>query len=133
MARANLGNLLDVATKTETKPPVNSEATATTASTPAAADPPNPRPRKVTKSTKSAERPARYDQFERIEARLTESQVLDLDRLARTLNKRRGSDNPRITKNTLVRVAVDLLLDQQGQLHGGTETELRTSIAATTE
>jgi hypothetical protein len=46
---------------------------------------------------------------------------------------RRGSDGgisgERITDNTLIRVAVDLLLTRADQLRGSTEDELRKSLS----
>lgn len=83
------------------------------------------------------ERPAtgaRYDQLERKEARLREDQVEELNRLARQLAKQARKRRPsgarpeRITDNTLIRVAVDLLLSQSGRLRGTTEIELRKSV-----
>lgn len=77
---------------------------------------------------------ARWDELERKEARLREDQVDELNRLARNLAKtaRRhrdpGDKAERITDNTLIRVAVDLLLAQSKQLTGTTETELRKSV-----
>lgn len=77
---------------------------------------------------------ARYDQLERKETRLREDQVDELNRLARNLAKQArrrrapGDKAERITDNTLIRVAVDLLLAQSERLTGTTETELRDSV-----
>jgi hypothetical protein len=60
----------------------------------------------------------------RKEARLREDQFDDLTALARTLNRRRKGGE-RITENTLIRLAVDLLLKEADQLEGSTEEELR--------
>lgn len=85
----------------------------------------------------AGERPvsgARYDQLERKEARFREDQVEELNRLARQLAKQARKRRPsgarpeRITDNTLIRVAVDLLLSQSGRLRGTTEVELRKSV-----
>lgn len=85
----------------------------------------------------TGERPpssARYDQLERKEARFREDQVEELNRLARQLAKQARQRRPsgtkpeRITDNTLIRVAVDLLLSQSGRLRGTTEIELRKSV-----
>jgi len=88
--------------------------------------------RTVLQSTEDSDLP-RYLQFTRKESRIRADQA---DRLAvhvRRLNRaRRHRDGPvgeRITDNTLIRVAIDLLLDQADQLAGTTEDELRTSVS----
>lgn len=63
----------------------------------------------------------------RKETRLREDQFDDLTALARTLNRRRKGGE-RITENTLIRVAVDLLLKEADQLEGSTEEELREAL-----
>ena len=63
----------------------------------------------------------------RKEARLREDQFDDLTALARTLNRRRKGGE-RITENTLIRLAVDLLLKEADQLEGSTEEELREAL-----
>ena len=63
----------------------------------------------------------------RKEARLREDQFDDLTALARTLNRRRKGGE-RITENTLIRLAVDLLLKEADQLEGTTEEELRGAL-----
>lgn len=75
----------------------------------------------------------KYLRLERREARLHARQVSELGDLTRVLNeaRRRGARTgvgERITDNTLVRVAVDLLLRQPGRLRGTTEDELRASV-----
>ncbi|PPT05211.1 hypothetical protein CKA32_000424 [Geitlerinema sp. FC II] len=63
----------------------------------------------------------------RKEARLREDQIDSLTGLARQLNRqKRGGE--RITENTLIRLAVDLLLEQSDRLQGNTESELRESL-----
>ena len=74
-----------------------------------------------------------YLQLVRKESRLRQDQADELARTVRHLNQaRRGSDGgvsgERITDNTLIRVAVDLLLDRTDQLRGTTEAELRKSL-----
>ena len=61
----------------------------------------------------------------RKEARLREDQTLALARLARQLNRQKSKRGERITENTLIRVAVDLLLSQEDQIWGATEEEIR--------
>ncbi len=63
----------------------------------------------------------------RKETRLREDQLEKLTVLTRKLNRqRRGGE--RITENTLIRVALDLLLEQSEELKGSTESELREAL-----
>jgi|SRR5215216_3898144 len=64
----------------------------------------------------------------RKEARLREDQTLALARLARQLNRQKRKRGERITENTLIRVAVDLLLSQEGAIWGATEEEIREAL-----
>jgi len=64
----------------------------------------------------------------RKEARLREDQTLALARLARQLNRQKRKRGERITENTLIRVAVDLLLSQEGEIWGATEEEIREAL-----
>ena len=67
----------------------------------------------------------------RKETRLTELQLEQLTILARKLNRqRRGGE--RITENTLIRVAIDLLLSRSDELSGTTEAELRSALGLET-
>ncbi|MUG96997.1 hypothetical protein F7734_33540 [Scytonema sp. UIC 10036] len=59
----------------------------------------------------------------RKEARLREDQIEQLTTLARKINRRRKGGE-RITENTLIRIAVDLLLSKQQELAGINEAEL---------
>jgi hypothetical protein len=68
--------------------------------------------------------------LERKELRLRADQLDELARLRRGLNRQRGGEGERITENTLIRVAVDLLLARTGQLRGTTEDELRQSVTS---
>jgi hypothetical protein len=70
----------------------------------------------------------RYDQYERKEARLREDQYNRLSEVSRRLNKARNGNGERITENTLIRVAIDLLLANDAQLLGTSEAEIRTSL-----
>jgi outer membrane protein OmpA-like peptidoglycan-associated protein len=69
-----------------------------------------------------------YLTFERKEARLRPDQVTLLNVKARELNKTKNPDADRITDNTLIRVAVDLILARANELRGGDETQLRKSL-----
>jgi hypothetical protein len=70
----------------------------------------------------------RYDQYERKEARLRDDQYGRLTAASRRLNRQRKGEGERITENTLIRVAIDMLLAQEGTLEGKTETDLRRSV-----
>lgn len=76
----------------------------------------------------------RYDELERKEARLRPDQVAELSRLARELAREARKSRPagetpaRITDNTLIRVAVDMLLAHSDQLAGIDEEHLRRSV-----
>lgn len=71
----------------------------------------------------------KYLRLVRKEARLTEDQVEALTALARRLNRQRGrGEGERITENTLIRVAVEILLARQTELAGSTEDELLASL-----
>lgn len=72
-------------------------------------------------------RQPKYLTLLRKETRLREDQFDDLTALARTLNRRRKGGE-RITENTLIRLAVDLLLKEADQLEGSTEEELREAL-----
>jgi hypothetical protein len=70
----------------------------------------------------------RYDELERKETRLRADQYGQLSDLSRRLNRLRAGQGERITENTLIRVAIDLLLSQESDLVGHTELELRKSV-----
>jgi len=69
-----------------------------------------------------------YLQMERKEARIRLDQADALAQLTRRLNRARSGGGERITDNTLIRVAVDVLLARSDRLAGTTETELRDSL-----
>lgn len=71
---------------------------------------------------------ARFARLERKEARVREDQYAEPTSLARSLMRDRVSRRERITENTLIRVALDLLLAHRGQLRGSDESELRRSM-----
>lgn len=70
----------------------------------------------------------KYLTLERKEARLRQNQIDALTDLTRSLNRKRSKKGERLTDNTLIRVAVDLLLSKASQIQGGTEEELRKSV-----
>ncbi|MGU3643847.1 hypothetical protein ACLBXX_02695 [Microbacterium sp. C23T] len=71
---------------------------------------------------------AKYEQLTRKETLLRDDQLPALTALARVLMGRRRRKVERITENTLIRVAIDLLLVHTDELRGSTEDELRTSV-----
>jgi hypothetical protein len=72
----------------------------------------------------------KWQRLERKELRLRADQLDELARIRRTLNRQRRGEGERITENTLIRVAVDLLLTRAGRLRGTTEDELRKSVTS---
>jgi hypothetical protein len=71
-----------------------------------------------------------FSRLTRKESRVREDQYAALSALARTLMRRRQVKAERITENTLIRVAIDLLLAEQSRLRGSTEDELRKSLTS---
>lgn len=93
--------------------------------------PPPPPARRAPRRRTSRPAPgewARFDQYERKEARLRPDQYGRLSTTSRELNRARHSTGERITENTLIRVAIDLLLERADELTGTTEAELRKSV-----
>ena len=70
----------------------------------------------------------KYLTLVRKEARLRSDQLDNLTSLTRSLNRQRKGSGERITENTLIRVAVDLLMNQSSELNGTTEQELGASV-----
>ncbi|WP_328868609.1 hypothetical protein [Streptomyces sp. NBC_00304] len=66
----------------------------------------------------------RWAALERKETRLRADQVQDLAALRRRVSAQRTTRSEIITDNTLIRIAVDLLLEQGDRLAGDTEAEL---------
>ena len=106
----------------------------------AAAEKPEPRrpaPRRVARGPRDAgtagvteSQVPKWQRLERKELRLRADQLDELARIRRTLNRQRGGEGERITENTLIRVAVDVLLGRAGRLRGTTEDELRKSVTS---
>ena len=70
-----------------------------------------------------------FESFERKEARLRQNQLDDLEALRKKINRTKiATGGERITDNTLIRIAVDMLLANSDKLKGSTERELRMSI-----
>jgi len=87
---------------------------------------PIPKTSKLTES--EAHEVPKYLTLDCKEARLRPEQVENLTKLTKTLNRSRKGQGERITDNTLIRVAVDLLLSQAAQLQGTTGVEMRKKL-----
>ena len=86
-----------------------------------------PPPRKQHRSSRGP----KYRTLERKEALLRDDQVEQLTELRRRLNRARGRGvGERITENTIIRVAIDLLFSHVDKLQGVTEDELRKSVTS---
>ena len=72
-----------------------------------------------------------YTELVRKELRLHADQADELTALASKVQRARREKGERITDNTLIRVAVDLLLERQKELVGSTEDELRIALGLT--
>lgn len=92
-------------------------------------DPETPIP---TTTEGSASKPTpKYLTLERKEVLLRPEQVDNLYLLRRRLNGRRGRGvGERLTENTLIRVAIDVLLQHEDTLTGVSEGELRKSVTS---
>lgn len=127
MARANLSALLG---NVETPAPPAADPAAISpgadVSTPAAVPRRPARPRRETAQAEESE--ALYLRLVRKEARLREEQYAALTQHARRLSRARRGQGARITENTLIRVAIDLMLDRIDRAVGVDEHELRESL-----
>lgn len=72
----------------------------------------------------------KFQRLTRKETRVREDQYAALSAVARRLMRTRRVRTERITENTLIRVAIDLLLAHQSELRGSNETELRKSVTS---
>lgn len=72
--------------------------------------------------------PPRYLTFTRTEARLRDDQAAALTALRRRVAANRTDKTERITDNTLLRLAVDLLLQHADRVQGNTEAEMRRAL-----
>ena len=73
---------------------------------------------------------AKFARLTRKDARVRPDQDAALSALAKALMRRRPTKTERITENTLIRVAIDLLLAHADELRGSTEDELRNSVTS---
>jgi hypothetical protein len=128
MPRANLGQLLGNV-EDPVAPAVVAEPPQETA--PRVLKVPAARGEKPAPDAQPADEPvagATYLRFVRKDTRLREDQLESLTSHARRLNRKRRSAGPRVTENTLIRVAVDLLLDRIEKAVGEDEAALLKSV-----
>lgn len=136
MARADLSAMLSRLPENDT-PPAEAPLAATEPPAPAPTTPApesrtrprGPRPPATSAPAASTATGAGYLSFERKEARLRADQYAQLTEQSRRLNRAKGTGGQRITENTLIRVAIDLLLERADKLSGATEAELRQSVS----
>ena len=133
MARANLAAMLE---RLDPEPAVATvEGTPTEESLPAPATSTEARSSTPSSDTRAdrgsaTARAGGYLSFERKETRLRADQYARLTQEARRLNKAKGTGGERITENTLIRVAIDLLFERMDDLAGATEAQLRDSVTS---
>ena len=138
MARQSVADLLgEVDQAPAVLPPRPAPAEAAPAAAVEKPEPRRPAPRRVARGPGDAgtagvteSQVPKWQRLERKELRLRADQLDELARIRRTLNRQRGGEGERITENTLIRVAVDMLLGRTGKLRGTTEDELRKSVTS---
>lgn len=82
---------------------------------------------------RSSTRAAKWLTFERKETRQRPDQIKWIEAKRKDLNAVRGGEGERLTDNTLIRVALDLLMQRGDELAGTTEDELRRPLGITLE
>lgn len=71
------------------------------------------------------------EEYERKETWLRPDQQVNLDQIAKRLQRAKDpSEKTRITANTIIRVAVDMLLERADELQGDTEAQIRDSVTS---
>lgn len=138
MPRQSVADLLgEVDQAPAVLPPRPAPAEAAPAAAVEKPEPRRPAPRRVARGPGDAgtagvteSQVPKWQRLERKELRLRADQLDELARIRRTLNRQRGGEGERITENTLIRVAVDMLLGHAGKLRGTTEDELRKSVTS---
>jgi len=66
--------------------------------------------------------------FERKETRIRADQIEFLESVRIRLNSQRGRSGERLTDNTFVRIAIDLLMERESELRGVTESQIRSNL-----
>lgn len=132
MARASLTELLG---KVETDPP-GAQPAAEISMQPA--PPKTPRKPRPTAPDRHVRKPVEepvdelsgplYLRLVRKDTRLREDQIEALTAHARRLNRKRPTGGVRLTENSLIRVAVDLLLDRIEEAPAGSEEQIREAL-----
>jgi hypothetical protein len=142
MARANLGQLLGNVGEKEAPKPTNVETDNAEAAAPAAnpikvrqarsSSPTPPASKKVSEPSEPAadSHAPTYLRYVRKETRLREDQQNRLTLEARRLNRAKKTKGARITENSLIRVAVDVLLAQIDRAAGDDEDAIRKSMSS---
>ncbi|MGZ3382980.1 MAG: hypothetical protein ACXVBB_22350 [Isosphaeraceae bacterium] len=137
MATGRRRSLSDLVEAADTGPPVElpappqPQATELSAVPSTPDTPPSPRIPPPSRTQSRSSKAPKYRTLERKEALLRDDQIEQLTELRRRLNRARGRGvGERITENTIIRVAIDLLLDHADKLHGVTEDELRNSVTS---
>ncbi len=138
MPRQSVADLLgEVDQAPAVLPPKLAPAEAAPAAAAEKPEPHRPPPRRVARGPRDTgtagvteSQVPKWQRLERKELRLRADQLDELARIRRTLNRQRGGEGERITENTLIRVAVDMLLGHAGKLRGTTEDELRKSVTS---
>ena len=138
MPRQSVADLLGEVDQAPTVlPPRPAPAEAAPAAAAEKPEPRRPAPRRVARGPRDTgtagvteSQVPKWQRLERKELRLRADQLDELARIRRTLNRQRGGEGERITDNTLIRVAVDMLLGHAGKLRGTTEDELRKSVTS---
>ena len=140
MARTKLTQLLGDPKPEAVPAVVQAPVPTEPASAPAPAEPePAPTPARATLVVTKQKEPieasdvgggAHYLSFVRKETRLRGDQMDALAAKARQINRNKTDGGERITDNTLIRIAVDLLLARADKLAGSTEDQLRNSVSS---
>lgn len=112
----------------ETRSAPEAAQLATSRSTDRSARRPSPQRASTTSKPNVAPERVHFSTLVRKEARLRDDQIESLTLRARKLSRNKAASEQRITDNTLIRVAVDLLLSREGDLVGTSEAELRKSV-----
>jgi hypothetical protein len=142
MARANLGQLLGNVGEKEAPKPTNVETDNAEASgtdggptkaepaRPSSPTPPTSKKVSVPPEPSTDSHAPTYLRYVRKETRLREDQQNRLTLEARRLNRAKKTQGARITENSLIRVAVDVLLAQIGRAAGDDEDAIRKSMSS---
>lgn len=132
MARADLSAMLGKLDDPTAAEPAATQATTEVESRPAVQLPTNRSSRGGGDAPRLEPTPALtatgYRSYERKEARLRPDQYARLTEESRRLNRAKKPGGERITENTLIRIAIDLLLERTDHLAGASEAEIRKSV-----